>query len=141
MQKLKITTKSAAIILINNNKALLQLRDNNPKISYPNCWGFAGGGKVKSGELFIEAAKRELKEETGYISKCPIYFMTSIYALPNGDVVKTKRYFEIYDGIQNIQCFEGQKVGFYSLREIQNLKFYPGVKQAVINAIELSLIK
>ena len=141
MSKLKINSKSAAIILIKNGKALLQLRDNKPNISYPNCWGFAGGGRLNEGETFINAAKRELKEETGYVSKKPIYFMTSIYVLPNGTVVKAKRYFERYDGVQKINCFEGQKVEFYSIDELNKLKFFPGVKQAVINAIELSLIK
>ena len=42
----KIDAKSAAIILVDGNKALLNLRDNKPNISYPNHWGFAGGGNI-----------------------------------------------------------------------------------------------
>ena len=137
MSKKKIDIKSAAIILVKDGKALLMLRDNNPNISYPNHWGFAGGGKVDKGETFLQAAQRELKEETGYISKSPKPLMTSTYILPDGRNVRTKRFFELYDGIQKLNCYEGQKIEFLSTEEIDQAKMYPGVGEAAKKAIEL----
>jgi 8-oxo-dGTP diphosphatase len=57
--------QTVAIILINNrNEVLLQLRDNEPNISYPNCWTLPGG-VVEPPEIPDQAAQRELAEETG----------------------------------------------------------------------------
>ena len=57
--------QTVAIILVNNrNEVLLQLRDNNSDISYPNFWTLPGG-VVESSENPEQAAQRELAEETG----------------------------------------------------------------------------
>ena len=57
--------QAVAIILTNNRgEALLQLRDNNPNISFPNSWTLPGG-VVESHETPEQAARRELAEETG----------------------------------------------------------------------------
>lgn len=45
-------------------RELMQLRDDREGIAHPACWGFFGGG-VEPGETLIEAALRELDEETG----------------------------------------------------------------------------
>ncbi len=131
--------KSAAIILVFEGKALLQLRDDSPNISYPNTWGFAGGGQVDEGETFLLAAQRELKEETGYVSKNPIEFMATEYKLPNGTYVKAVRFYEHYDGVQKLNCYEGQKIKFASPEEIDTMNMYPSVGEAAKLAIEKSL--
>jgi 8-oxo-dGTP diphosphatase len=57
--------QTVAIILINERgEVLLQLRDNNPDISFPNSWTLPGG-VVESPETPEQAARRELAEETG----------------------------------------------------------------------------
>lgn len=57
--------QTVAIILTNNrNEVLLQLRDNNPNIPYPNSWTLPGG-VVEAHEPPDQAAQRELAEETG----------------------------------------------------------------------------
>lgn len=57
--------QTVAIILINNrNEVLLQLRDNDLNISYPNAWTLPGG-VVEPQETLEQAAQRELAEETG----------------------------------------------------------------------------
>jgi 8-oxo-dGTP pyrophosphatase MutT (NUDIX family) len=57
--------QTIAIIIVNNrNEVLLQLRDDNSNISYPNSWTLPGG-VVESLESPEQAAQRELVEETG----------------------------------------------------------------------------
>jgi len=57
--------QTVAIILVNHrNEVLLQLRDDNPNISYPNSWTLPGG-VVELPETTEQAARRELAEETG----------------------------------------------------------------------------
>ena len=57
--------QAVAIIVINNrDEVLLQLRDNNPNIVFPNSWTLPGG-VVEPNESPEQAAHRELAEETG----------------------------------------------------------------------------
>ena len=57
--------KTVAIILTNSHQeVLLQLRDNDPRISFPNTWTLPGG-VVEPGETPDQAACRELLEEAG----------------------------------------------------------------------------
>lgn len=57
--------QAVAIIVVNHgNEVLLQLRDNNPKISFANAWTLPGG-VVEPNETPQQAAHRELAEETG----------------------------------------------------------------------------
>lgn len=57
--------QTVAIILLNKrNEVLLQLRDKDPNISYPNSWTLPGG-VVEPPETPDQAAQRELAEETG----------------------------------------------------------------------------
>lgn len=52
----------AAIIVVDDGRYLMQLRDDKPGIFYPDHWGLFGGG-VESGEEPEEALRRELMEE------------------------------------------------------------------------------
>lgn len=55
----------AIAILYQQNKFLLQLRDDIPGIIYPGHWGLFGG-HIEPGETPDVAVKRELLEEIGY---------------------------------------------------------------------------
>ena len=44
-------------VILKEEKFLLQLRDNNPAIPYPNSWAFFGGGG-DDGARHEEALKR-----------------------------------------------------------------------------------
>lgn len=52
------------MLLENNGRYLLQLRDDVPNINYPGKWGLFGGGS-EGDETPKQAAVRELKEEIG----------------------------------------------------------------------------
>ena len=51
----------ASVIMYKDKKVLLQKRKDN------KCWGYHGG-RVETGEIVEEAAKRELLEETGLVA-------------------------------------------------------------------------
>ena len=57
--------RTAHVWIINEkNELLLQKRSANKK-SHPNCWDISGAGHIKAGEIVIDGAIRELKEELG----------------------------------------------------------------------------
>ena len=58
---------AAAIIVLDDGRYLLQLRDNKEGIFFPGHWGLFGGG-VDKGEQPIDALRRELQEELGLAS-------------------------------------------------------------------------
>ena len=55
---------AAAIIVLDDGRYLLQLRDNKAGIFFPGHWGLFGGG-VAAGEKPSEGLRRELDEELG----------------------------------------------------------------------------
>jgi 8-oxo-dGTP pyrophosphatase MutT (NUDIX family) len=59
---LAVSDATAAIIRVEPDGYLLQLRDAKPEIWYPSCWALFGGG-VEPGEDPVMALKRELREE------------------------------------------------------------------------------
>jgi 8-oxo-dGTP pyrophosphatase MutT (NUDIX family) len=52
----------AALIMVEDGRYLMQLRDDIPRIFYPGHWGCFGGA-VSPGEGKVEALRRELSEE------------------------------------------------------------------------------
>lgn len=59
---LTVSDAVAAIIRVEGDGYLLQLRDSKPEIWYPGRWGLFGGA-IEPGEDPVDALKRELREE------------------------------------------------------------------------------
>jgi 8-oxo-dGTP pyrophosphatase MutT (NUDIX family) len=59
---LHISNAAAAILLAEDGRYILQLRDDLPHIWYPDHWGLFGGS-VDPGESEVAALRRELQEE------------------------------------------------------------------------------
>lgn len=55
---------ATCLLFDKNNKLLIYLRDDNPAISYPNCWDLFGG-IIEGGEIPEQALVREVQEELG----------------------------------------------------------------------------
>lgn len=55
----------AAIVVLEDGRYLMHLRDDKPGIWYPDHWGCLGGG-IDPGETSEQALVRELQEEIGY---------------------------------------------------------------------------
>lgn len=62
---LQMGDAAAAIMVAEDGRYLMQLRDDFPHIWYPGHWGLFGGG-VEAGEDEIKALRRELREEIGF---------------------------------------------------------------------------
>ena len=113
---MKIATKA---IIARNNKYLLQLRDNNKKISSPNCWGFFGG-KVKKYETPTECIHRELLEELSIECK--------ILGKPHKVFNKNTNFLHYYFNVKPIgkiklkNLTEGQNLGWFNFKQIKKIK-------------------
>jgi len=118
MKNIKIDENSAGIILLRGDKVLMQLRDKKKDIAYPGYWGIPGG-EIEQGETLEQGAKRELKEETGYISKNPKLFLAEMYFLHERGTVKRHLFLDVYDEKQKIYCKEGQKMEFKSIKDFK----------------------
>lgn len=57
---------TAMAIIQQNDRYLMQLRDDIPGIAYPGVWGFFGG-HLEPGEEPEAGLRRELIEEIGYV--------------------------------------------------------------------------
>jgi len=81
----RVIIVGSGVFVYKNGKLLLQKRKDN------NCWAIHGGS-IDIGEVVEEAAKRELKEETGLTAnKLELFGVFSgenmMYTYPNGDEV------------------------------------------------------
>ena len=61
-------SRRAARLLVRHDSGVLLFRDTDPGVPGATWWTTPGGG-VDAGETWVEAAVRELREETGFV--CP----------------------------------------------------------------------
>lgn len=118
----------AVILVKSDGSVLAQHRDNKPEILGPNTWGTVGGAKEETDIDLKNAGARELLEETGYkINPDNLKFLTEdIYTTERGKEVQRIIFWAPYDGIQKINCFEGQEIRFVKPKEFSELNFYTG---------------
>ena len=103
----------AIAILYRENRFLMQLRDNDPRIVYPGCWGFFGG-HIEPGESPEVAVVRELIEEIGYT-------MPSVTRFKNYADEKVLRHVfqaPLTVGLENLVLMEGWDLGLLSRDDI-----------------------
>jgi ADP-ribose pyrophosphatase YjhB (NUDIX family) len=70
---LKPGDAAVALILLDDSRYLMQLRDQKPGIFYPGHWGLFGGG-IEPGEAAEDGLRRELYEELGLEAESVSYF-------------------------------------------------------------------
>ncbi len=93
---------------------------------------------MKKGESPERAARRELREETGYELHEMEHFVTRKYRHMDGRWITANIFIAVYDGRQKIECYEGQEMRFINSPDIKKINIYPGHKklfQEVLKAI------
>ena len=117
---MKVASKA---IIIQKNNYLLQLRDNNKNILYPNRWCFFGG-TLKRKENPAICIKRELGEELSI----KIKIIMKIYECLNYKTNTYLNYFYVQAlneiNIKNLA--EGQSLGWFSKEKINVITVIPG---------------
>ena len=109
---------SAVILLAKSGGALLQHRDNKPGIHFANMWGFPGG-QCHEGEDFAVCARREFREETGCDCRSLQWLTKMQVTIPEtGLLYEMAVFWDLYDGVQKIVCFEGQEMRFIERKNV-----------------------
>ena len=101
----------AVFVLRHDGAALLQHRDDKPGLRHAGMW-VPPGGHANSGELILDCARRELKEETEYDALDLRYLLSLNDFLDGWPAYHLTIFWCWYDGIQTIACNEGQSLAF-----------------------------
>lgn len=103
----------AISILHQDDKFLLQLRDDLPNILFPGHWGFFGG-HIEPGEDAETGVKRELQEEIGYVPPVITLFER------NEDERVIRHFYQapLTVPVEQLELNEGQDLGLCSLEDV-----------------------
>ncbi|MFI6075095.1 NUDIX domain-containing protein [Actinoplanes sp. NPDC051343] len=119
----------ACIFLVDRSGALLlQLRDDRAPY-YPNVWGLPGGA-VEPGETPLEAAERELLEETSLRPSAPLTLFTR-QELPAQSRVKNYFFGRTTAGQSDVVLGEGAAMLFVPADEVLARPFTPGSAEVI----------
>ena len=123
---------AAAILVNDKGEVLLLQRDDKPDIIYPNLWNFPGGG-VEAGESLMEAALREVFEETGFAAPTLEPFAETINPVKKGGLVERVALFRghIECGLDDLTLGEGQDMQFFDRQGWLSLDLIPFQKDAL----------
>jgi 8-oxo-dGTP diphosphatase len=113
---------AAVVVLREDGAVLLQHRDDKPGLRDAGLWVMPGGHR-DAGESMEACARRELLEETDY--KCgELRWLTTFRADHDGDWpgCELHIYWTRYDGVQAVNCREGQNLKFVKREEA---RYYP----------------
>lgn len=131
MKKLKFLNASAALLLTEDRRVVLQHRDDVSGIWYPDHWGCFGGA-TEPGESYHETIVRELWEELSISVSDLHFFMDQHYKIL--DNYFTRKFFIARlddEQIKQIKLSEGQAWNQFSKAEAVALKMAPYDKFAL----------
>jgi len=112
---------AAAILLLDDGRYLMQLRDDKPGIFYPDHWGLFGGG-VEEGESSQDALHRELQEELSYDFDSIRYFTKMDFCFESiGAKNVVREFYEVplkSDVLSDLHLGEGRALKAMSASEL-----------------------
>jgi len=122
--------KRTVSLIIENleGEIILQLRDNNSRIPFPNHWATIGGA-IEHNETPEEALMREVKEELDFDIKKFQFFKR--YQLKE---IEYNIYYIIGNyKIEDFDLREGQAIRFFSSGEIPNLNIAFSLREIILD--------
>ncbi len=127
--------RSQCGLLIENSegKVLLQLRDDNPGIPYPACWG-TFGGQIEGDETPEEGIRREIWEELEYDLSDPEYFGNFPF---DGYDIYMYRTTDRGLTLNDLTVREGQEGRFFSLKELADVDCAANCREIVTAYFEM----
>jgi 8-oxo-dGTP diphosphatase len=126
------------LIVTDDGRLLMHLRDDKPTIVHPATWaGF--GGAIESGETADEAVRREMHEETGIHVEHAEYLTEAIDEEGWGFHITV---YVARGGIapEHIDLQEGAGTGVHTLAELRQLPVPPFIMRAIETHLEAELI-
>jgi 8-oxo-dGTP pyrophosphatase MutT (NUDIX family) len=119
---LRASDAVAALLLLEDDRYLLQQRDQRHGIWFPGHWGLFGGS-IDPGEAPGEALLRELREELELVPSAPAEPFTCFHfdLRPLGQELVFREYFVVRVGsaeIAGLRLHEGRAMGAFSAAEI-----------------------
>lgn len=142
--------KNGAKVFIKNKslgKYLFQLRDDSPKIVYPNMYGLLGGG-VEEGENPIDALARELSEESNIevsdIEELGVKTITILEKEEDREYhFKSKIFFflaQTNGELSELELYEGQRLEYFTIEEALALPNLTSPTRKAINEYKTHLV-
>ncbi|MCX6809309.1 MAG: NUDIX domain-containing protein [Candidatus Berkelbacteria bacterium] len=108
------------LVFNKSGEMLLQLRSK--KVDFlPRYWSTAAGGHVSSGESYLDAAKRELKEELGITGDLQGIGKYEFYGTINKIYKFIYFYKIVFDGRFNLDYNDVEKVEFFSKDKLRKM--------------------
>ena len=128
-------TKSFADVVVLNEKAeILLLQRSSESKMFPGLWGLPGG-HIDKGENAIEAAKRELKEETGLETEFLIPVLET--KLDNGSTISyfltTKKFGSQTTTLENREHYNQN---WFSEEKRKAIKLLPNLEENIAKILE-----
>jgi 8-oxo-dGTP diphosphatase len=117
------------LVVTEDSKLILHLRDEKPGILHPGCWaGF--GGTVEVGESVEQALRREMWEETEIDVQNPIFLAEECDEEGDGSLISL---YYVVGGIDpsDIHLHEGSGVGVFEIEDLPSLNMSPFVQRAI----------
>jgi 8-oxo-dGTP diphosphatase len=117
--------KGASIVFLNDREeVLLFLRDNDPKIPYPNMWDVPGG-HVEDGETPEACIVREMKEEMDLDLRSFELFSEREFS----DRIEYTYWAKAHFAIDEIDLREGQRLQWFTRSQVRRTGLAYGFNQ------------
>lgn len=117
--KKNLIHKAVIIFIFNDEGKLLLQKRSKFKDLYKSYWTGSASGHVDSGESYIDAAKRELKEELGI--KLPLKQSFFIKVRQKIDSENIRLFIGESNGPFNFNKKEIKKIGFFTIAKIKKM--------------------
>jgi 8-oxo-dGTP diphosphatase len=136
---MSILQKTALILPYQDNKVLMQLRDNTSGILYPEYWAFFGG-TIEPDEDSRQSAQRELYEEIGYIIDEMFALSVDRVWIPYlpQEIMLYSFYCPLNIPVEEIVLCEGFDLGLFTLEEICSKRLFSTKAQKTYPVIDFS---